>query len=543
MESENSPKTKITITGKETKTDVFKPFIYSLLVAAGVVIGLGVARVSFDKHKSLTDSKSSKLDDIIDFVKYKYVDTVNTAQMNEIAIEKMLSSLDPHSVYIPASDMNNVNEELDGNFDGIGIEFYIVKDTITVVSAISGGPSEQIGIHAGDKIVKINDTIVAGIKIKNKDVTKKLKGPGGTKVKVTMLRANEKALLDFTIVRGKIPLHSIDASYLIDEKTGYIKINRFSSTTYNEFHKALRTLTDKKIERLVVDLRQNPGGYLQAATEIADELLGGEKLIVYTQGKSVGKNEYNAKRPGLFERGKLAILIDQYSASASEILSGAVQDWDRGTIVGRTSFGKGLVQEQYELADGSALRLTVARYYTPSGRSIQRPYSKDVADYYEEVYDRYDKGQFLHADTTRNDSLKYTTSGGRTVYGGGGIRPDVFVPIDTSADATFVYRIRSVMPEFVYSEFSSNPNLVEGYADFYAYKKGFDVTPEMMAKFKKYVQGIDPKLNETLFNKSQPKIARLMKAYFAKQKWQSDGFYFIENDDDNVINAALKSMQ
>jgi carboxyl-terminal processing protease len=543
MESENSPKTKITITGKETKTDVFKPFIYSLLVAAGVVIGLGVARVSFDKHKSLTDSKSSKLDDIIDFVKYKYVDTVNTAQMNEIAIEKMLSSLDPHSVYIPASDMNNVNEELDGNFDGIGIEFYIVKDTITVVSAISGGPSEQIGIHAGDKIVKINDTIVAGIKIKNKDVTKKLKGPGGTKVKVTMLRANEKALLDFTIVRGKIPLHSIDASYLIDEKTGYIKINRFSSTTYNEFHKALRILTDKKIERLVVDLRQNPGGYLQAATEIADELLGGEKLIVYTQGKSVGKNEYNAKRPGLFERGKLAILIDQYSASASEILSGAVQDWDRGTIVGRTSFGKGLVQEQYELADGSALRLTVARYYTPSGRSIQRPYNKEIEDYYEEVYDRYDKGQFLHADTTRNDSLKYTTSGGRTVYGGGGIRPDVFVPLDTSADATFVYRIRSVMPEFVYSEFSTNPNLVAGYSDFYAYKKDFDVTPEMMAKFKQYVQGIDPKLNETLFNKSQPKIARLMKAYFAKQKWQSDGFYYIENDDDNVINAALKSMQ
>jgi|JI9StandDraft_2_1071091.scaffolds.fasta_scaffold13190_3 carboxyl-terminal processing protease len=543
MESENSPKTKITITRKENTSSVFKPFIYSLILAAGVVVGLGIARVSFDKHKSLTDSKSSTLDDIIDFVKYKYVDTVNTNQMNEIAIEKMLSSLDPHSVYIPASEMNNVNEELDGNFDGIGIEFYVVKDTITVVSAISGGPSEQIGIHAGDKIVKINDTIVAGIKIKNKDVTKKLKGPGGTKVKVSVLRASEKNLLDFTIERGKIPLHSLDASYLIDEKTGYIKINRFSSTTYNEFHKALRLLTDKKIERLVIDLRQNPGGYLQAATEIADELLGGEKLIVYTQGKSVGKNEYNSKRPGLFERGKLAILIDQYSASASEILSGAVQDWDRGTIIGRTSFGKGLVQEQYELADGSALRLTVARYYTPSGRSIQRPYNKEIEDYYEEVYDRYDKGQFLHADTTHNDSLKYTTSGGRTVYGGGGIRPDIFVPLDTSADATFVYRIRSVMPEFVYSEFSANPNLVAGYADFYAYKKGFNVTPEMMAKFKKYVQGIDPKLNEVQFDKTQPKIARLMKAYFAKQKWQSDGFYYVENDDDKVIDAALNSMK
>lgn len=543
MVSENSTGPKITITKRGSNFDVYKPFIYSLLLAGGVIIGMAIARISFDKHKSITDTQSSKIEDIVDFVKYKYVDTVNTDQLNETAIERMLSSLDPHSVYIPASDMKNVNEELDGNFDGIGIEFFIVKDTITVVSAISGGPSEQIGIHAGDKIVKINDTIVAGIKIKNIDVTKKLKGPRGTMVKVSIMRAGEHKLLDFNIERGEIPLYSIDASYLIDDHTGYIKINRFSSTTYNEFHKALRTLTDKKIDRLVIDLRQNPGGYLQAATEIADELLGGEKLIVYTQGKAVGKNEYQSKRPGLFERGKLAVLIDQYSASASEILSGAVQDWDRGVIVGRTSFGKGLVQEQYELTDGSALRLTVARYYTPSGRSIQRPYTKEVEDYYEEVYDRYDKGQFLHADTTKNDSLMYKTAGGRIVYGGGGIRPDVFVPIDTSADATFVYRMRSLLPEFVYSEFSTNPNLLAGYADFYAFKKGFEVNKELIAKFKKYIIGVNPKLNEAQFNKADGRIAHLMKAYFAKQKWQTNGFYFIENENDQVLTTALKSIQ
>jgi carboxyl-terminal processing protease len=275
----------------------YKPFIYSLILAFGTLLGMAVSRMSADKHQSILKPTYSKIDQIMDFIKYKYVDTISKNQLEEQTIEELLSSLDPHSSYIPEKDMKSVSEELDGNFEGIGVEFYIVKDTITIVSAISGGPAESVGLQAGDRIITIDDTIVAGIKIQNKDVMRKLKGVGGTKVKVGVSRGGSNVLKSFTITRGEIPLYSIDATYLIDPKTGYIKINRFSASTISEFRKSLRSLTDQGIERLVLDLRQNPGGYLQAATEIVDELLGGEKMIVYTQGKSVGKMEYFSKNP------------------------------------------------------------------------------------------------------------------------------------------------------------------------------------------------------------------------------------------------------
>ena len=409
------------------------------------------------------------------------------------------------------------------------------------MSAISGGPAELVGVRAGDKIVKIEDTIVAGKKIKNEEVTHKLRGQGGTVVKIAIMRSGSKELKLFSITRGKIPLYSIDAGYMIDAKTGYIKINRFSATTHKEFKKKLKELNGLGLKNLIIDLRQNPGGYLNAATEIADELLDNEKLIVFTKGKSVDKMEYKAGVPGEFENGKLCILIDQGSASAAEILSGAVQDWDRGTIIGRTSFGKGLVQEQYELPDGSALRLTVARYYTPSGRCIQRPYNKGSDEYYNEVYERYQKGEFTHEDTTKGkDSTVYKTAKGRIVYSGGGIRPDVFVPLDTTEDFDYLFKIRAFIPEFVYKHYSAYPTMLDSYKTLSEYKQSYQIDVALSESFKELLKRQKFKMDEKRYGKLEGRVNEYLKAYLAKQKWQSDGFYYIINQDDKVMERALE---
>jgi carboxyl-terminal processing protease len=508
------------------------------------MLGLAVAYVTADKKTVLARTKYDKVQDIISFVKLKYVDTVNTDQLTDQVIEKMLSTLDPHSVYIPKKDLEQTNESLEGNFEGIGIEFYIVQDTITVVSAINGGPAELVGIRAGDKIVQIEDTIVAGKKIKNEDVTHKLRGEGGSKVKVLVMRSGGGGLMTFTITRGKIPLYSIDASYMIDAKVGYIKINRFSATTHKEFKHKLKELNEKGMKSLIIDLRQNPGGYLNAATEIVDELLEGEKLIVYTKGKSADKLEYKSGIPGEFENGKLCVLIDQGSASASEILSGAVQDWDRGTIIGRTSFGKGLVQEQYELPDGSALRLTVARYYTPSGRCIQRPYGKGTEEYYNEINDRFKKGDFIHEDTTKSaDTTVYRTAHGREVHGGGGIKPDIFVPLDTAQDFDYLYRIRVFIPEFIYKQYSARPDMLDGYQSLATYGAGYRVPAAMQEAFVESMKAQKFDLDPARYHKLLPRVEEYLKAYLAKQKWQSDGFYYIINQDDIVMTKALEQFK
>ena len=522
----------------------YMPLIFSLLIVLGIILGLTIAKITADKKSPLSQGKYDKIEDIISFVKLKYVDTVNTEQLTDQAIEKMLATLDPHSVYIPRKDVEQTNESLDGNFEGIGIEFYIVQDTITVVSAISGGPAELVGLRAGDKIVKIEDTVVAGKKIKNEEVTHKLRGQGGTLVKIAVMRSGSRDLKPFTITRGKIPLYSIDAGYMIDARTGYIKVNRFSATTHKEFKKKLKELNEQNMKSLIIDLRQNPGGYLNAATEIADELLDNEKLIVYTKGKSVDKMEYKAGIPGEFENGKLCVLIDQGSASAAEILSGAVQDWDRGTIIGRTSFGKGLVQEQYELPDGSALRLTVARYYTPSGRCIQRPYNKGSEEYYNEVYERYQKGEFMHEDTTKSkDSTVYKTAKGRIVYSGGGIRPDIFVPLDTTEDFDYLYKMRAFIPEFVYKHYSAEPTMLDGYTTLAAYNTGFHIDASLSQSFKESIKVQKFELDEKRYAKLENKVNEYLKAYLAKQKWQSDGFYYIINQDDKVMERALETFK
>lgn len=528
---------------KPSTSNPYAPFIYALILAFGVMLGFVINTVTVGKQ-ALVRNSYNKIDDIMNYISLKYVDTIDRTELTDKTISEMLSNLDPHSVYIPAKDVSEMNESLEGNFEGIGIEFFIVQDTITVVTPIVGGPSELAGLKAGDRIIKIEDTIVAGVKVKDTDVKHKLRGPKGTTVKVSVLRAGRDKLIDFNISRNTIPLYSVDASFMLNKETGYIKISNFSSTTHEEFVDKLHEMEGKGMKKLVIDLRGNPGGYLQAATSIADELIAGDKLLVYTKGKAYDRQDYRATKPGVFERGPVTILIDQGSASASEILSGAIQDWDRGTIIGRTSFGKGLVQEQYELADGSALRLTIARYYTPSGRCIQRPYDKGTDEYYNETYERYLRGEFVHEDSLPSaDTTLYKTNNGRRVYGGGGIRPDIFVPIDTSADNEYVYSLRSYVPEFVYKYTSLHPDLLDKYQTKEAFKEGFDVNEDLLKEYYTYAIAAGLKRNTAKENaKVTERLKQNLEAFIAKQKWRLEGYYYIVNDSDNVIKTALQDL-
>jgi carboxyl-terminal processing protease len=521
----------------------YAPFIYALLLAFGVMLGYAINSITAGKQTILTRNYD-KIEDVLNYISIKYVDTINRTQLVNKSIDKILSNLDPHSVYIPARDVSEMNEQLEGNFEGIGIEFFLVEDTITVVSAIPGGPSEIIGIKAGDRIVKIDDSIVAGIKIKEADVKHRLRGPKGTHVKVSVLRSGKKDLLVFDIGRDKIPLYSVDAAYMIKKDIGYIRIGTFSSTTHEEFVQKFRELRDKGLKKLIIDLRGNPGGYLQAATAIADELISGEKLLVYTKGKAYGRQDYNASKPGLFEQGDLCVLIDQGSASASEILSGAIQDWDRGTIIGRTSFGKGLVQEQYELRDGSALRLTVARYYTPSGRCIQRPYDKGTDEYYNDINERFQRGEFVQEDTSAGkDTTVYQTAKGRRVYGGGGIRPDVFVPMDTSAENEYLYALRSFVPEFVYKYSSTHAGLLEQYKSEDDFVSKFNVPENMETEFYTYAKTAGLIDNKDKDKKIKDKLDLSLKALLAKQAWRMEGYYEVINQNDKVVKVAVERME
>ncbi|HLP51011.1 MAG TPA: S41 family peptidase [Chitinophagales bacterium] len=528
---------------QQKSTNPYAPFIYALVLSFGVLLGFVVNTLTGGKQ-AVMSSRYDKIEDILNYIDQKYVDTINRTQLMDKTINEMLANLDPHSVYIPAQDVSEANEGLEGNFEGIGIEFFIVQDTITVVTAISGGPSEMVGIKAGDRIIKINDSTVAGIKIKDTDVKHRLRGPKGTKVKVSVLRAGAPKLLDYSISRDKIPLYSIDASYMIGTDIGYIRISQFGATTHQEFVEKLRNLEEEGMKKLIIDLRGNPGGYLQAATSIADELIAGDKTIVYTDGKAYDRQDYKASKEGMFEKGPLVVLIDQGSASASEILSGAIQDMDRGTVIGRTSFGKGLVQEQYDLPDNSAIRLTVARYYTPSGRSIQRSYAKGSEEYYNEIYDRYARGEFVHEDSiSSKDTVIYKTSKGRIVYGGGGIRPDIFVPIDTSADNDYFYAVRAFIPEFVYKYSSRNADQLEKYKTVNDFKNGFTVSPALVNEFYQYAQTAGLKRNEVKEKKVEEKVKLNLKAFFAKQIWRMDGYYNITNSDDKVITKAVETLK
>lgn len=535
---------EIKTTRPQQKINVWQPLIYALVLVMGILLGLLLFMINTGKQKPFIDSKRDRLDEILTYIQFKYVDTVNTNKLYETAVQEMLASLDPHSVYIPARELARENESLEGNFEGIGIEFNIFDDTIMVVTPIAGGPSEEVGLKSGDLIVKINDTLVCGIKIKNEDVIRKLRGKKDTRVKVSVLRKPANQIIDFTITRNTIPIYSVDAAIMLDTTVGYIKINRFSATTHKEFKKEIYKLIENGMKQLIIDVRQNPGGYLNAAAEIADELLRGEKLIVYTEGSAYKRQDYIGGREGLFEKGTLVILIDQGSASASEILAGAIQDWDRGTIIGRTSFGKGLVQEQFPLNDGSALRLTVARYYTPSGRCIQRPYDKGKIAYNEDFLKRYEDGSLLQEDTIHaSDSLIYKTSKGRVVYGGGGIHPDVFSAFDSSVLSVVFAEAAAFVAEFTYKTYPKYEATISKYKSIEEFATNFSVSNELLEQYLDFVKQHAPKADVTKFEPYHAKLKSRIKAFFGRQRWHNEGYFYLMKGEDNDLKKAMEVLR
>lgn len=525
----------------------FRPLWYALFITAGIVIGISL-NGSFNGSRNILFSRSTpsgfnKINDVINYIRQEYVDTINQRQIVDNTITQILQNLDPHSSYIPADELKSVNEPLEGNFEGIGIEFHIQNDTIMVVSTIAGGPSETIGLRPGDRIVEVDGKNVAGIGIKNEDVFKYLRGQEGTKVAIKVKRSGLSKLLDFTIVRGKIPIRSIETAFMASPNTGYIKISRFAANTYEEFMDALNKMKEQSAQNLIIDLRGNPGGYLDAATALANEFLKGKKLIVYTQGKARPRKEYYSNGEGTFENGKLFVLIDEGSASASEILSGALQDWDRAEIIGRRSFGKGLVQEQTLFPDGSAMRLTVARYYTPTGRSIQKPYTDGTLAYDDEVIERYKHGEMINADSTHfNDSLKYKTPGGKIVYGGGGIMPDIFVPIDTTSDNEFSRAVFAfgIVSKFCYDYVDHNRNLLGVYKTLEQYEKNFKTEPKVFSDFIAYAISNKIRPDEKNIASSKSLISNQLKANIARLLFGNDGYYRITLQEDKAYKIAVE---
>ncbi|OFX88599.1 MAG: peptidase S41 [Bacteroidetes bacterium GWF2_33_16] len=474
-----------------------------------------------------------------------YVDTVNSPQLVETAIINVLKELDPHSVYIPEKEVKEMNQPLEGNFEGIGIQFNLLKDTIFVISPISGGPSEKVGLRAGDRIIKINDEIVAGKNISTTGVRDRLLGDKGTKVNVTIKRKGVAEPLVFTITRDKIPIYSVDAAYLIDKNIAYIKINRFALTTVDEFVEKMKTLKGNGATSLILDLRDNGGGFLDKAIELADHFLDDKKLIVYTEGMRAPKNENFATNNGIFQEGNIIILIDEGSASASEIVAGAVQDWDRGIIIGRRSFGKGLVQKPFYLPDGSMIRLTIARYHTPTGRVIQKPYTEGNDKYDLELLKRYNQGELLNKDSISfPDSLKYNTlKNNRVVYGGGGIMPDIFVPIDTTSVTPYYSKIlrQGVLNSFVLEYVDKNrKSLRSTYPDFNKFNSKFEVNELILSELVAY--GTDNKIEATAdeIEKSKADLALVIKALIARDLWEMSEYFQIINVRDKGFNKAIE---
>lgn len=531
------------------KFRVWLPFIFALLLAAGIYIGMKLNE-PFNNQKSFFSFRTgqfNKINDVVNYISQEYVDTVNQKKLVESTIEDMLHQLDPHSAYIPAEDLQAMNEPLEGNFDGIGVEFHVQQDTIMVVAAVSGGPSEQLGIRSGDRIVRVEDRNVAGIHITNTQVTQMLRGPSGTKVRVGIYRRGNPKIVEYTITRGKIPVFSVDVSYMLDEKTGYIKVSHFAEHTYEEYINAFTKLKEKGLQSLILDLRGNPGGYLKTAIQIADEFLPAGKLIVYTQGHARPKESFGSSARGFFEKGKLIVLIDEGSASASEIVSGAVQDWDRATIVGRRSFGKGLVQEQSSFPDGSAIRLTIARYYTPTGRSIQKPYNEGYDEYENELYHRIKKGELNSSDSVHfSDSLKYTTPGGKVVYGGGGIMPDVFVPLDTAGISSMYTEVngKGLIVQYAYDYLDMHrKEITEKFPDFESFRQHFQIGDDAYKKFIEYALKNGIKKDESGQTYSSSLIRTQLKALIARQIWKNEGFYPIIHELDATLKKAEELMK
>ncbi|MCD6065500.1 MAG: hypothetical protein K0S33_326 [Bacteroidetes bacterium] len=531
--------------GQRRNFNPYTPIWVSLILVIGVVLGTFFNFRQNTNAVSPTAHSGGKIDNVIDFITQNYVDKIDADSLQDMTLLAMLHSLDPHSDYIPAQDLEMVNEPLQGNFDGIGVEFNILNDTITVVTPISGGPSEKVGVLAGDKLVKVDGANVAGVKITNKQVFDKLRGSRGTKVKISVKRNGSKQLLDFTITRGEIPIYSVDVSYMVNNEIGYIKISRFAATTYEEYLKAFNTLKKQGMKKLIIDLRGNGGGYLNAAVDIADELLKKGMRIVYTQGKASPRKDYKATDKGGYENDPLVILIDEGSASASEILAGATQDNDRATIVGRRSFGKGLVQEQLEMPDGSAIRLTTARYYTPTGRCIQKSYANGNVAYAEEEFHRYENGELLSADSIKfADSLKFKTPAGKIVYGGGGIMPDVFVGIDTSFRSTWLNKVAyaGLINEFAFQEVDRDRSRYKGYKSAKEFEKNYTPGTEVLNRFIAYAEKNGIKRDEGGIKRSTGYLSIQIKALMGRSLFGNEAYYPISSKNDRMLEKAVNSL-
>lgn len=528
-------------TPSNKRLQIWLPLLFAAVLALGMYLGTRLQQIQQPGTRILLRN-NSKVDQILQLIQNRYVDTVDAAFITDQAIQDLLTQLDPYSAYIPAAHYEEANQPLEGNFEGIGIEFYKLNDTILVVSAISGGPSEQVGIRGGDKIIEVDGEKVAGINISNDDVIKKLRGKKGSKVKVSVKRNGQAELLGFTITRDRIPIYSVDVAYLLNPTTGYIKINKFSATTADEFREAFLKLKQQgAIEALVLDLRGNPGGYLDAAIRLADEFLPAGKLITYTQGRTQPRRDFKATGSGLYESGKLTILIDEGSASASEIVSGAIQDHDRGTIIGRRSFGKGLVQEQFDLRDGSAVRLTVSRYYTPSGRSIQKPYERG-GERGDDFFERLDRGELFSADSIRlADSTVFRTASGRIVYGGGGIIPDTFVPADSNKFSDFTNELLNsgTLIQFSYQYADQRREELKKFADAAAFVAGFQVKESDIQSLLRFAESEGLKPPNTSWRKDLPALQLFLKANLGRQLYGNDAYYPTMHQRDSTLKKAV----
>ncbi|MFW6351694.1 MAG: S41 family peptidase [Bacteroidota bacterium] len=528
----------------------YLPILFAIVLAAGDIIGLSL---NFNTKPRVAEERNffsiglgngnDKVSDIINYIDDSYVDSVDQDELTEEAIVSLLSNLDPHSSYIPAESFRDLNDPLMGSFEGIGIEFNMITDTVVVINPVPGGPSEKVGLMAGDRIIRVEDEIIAGKEINTQDVVRKLKGPKGTEVNVSVMRRGVDDLLEFTITRDEIPSYSLDIAYMIDSRTGYIKLGQFSATTHSEFQTAMDRLKRNGMQQMILDLRGNGGGFLDAAIKLADEFLTPESLIVYTQGRMRPKTIANAKRNGGFEEQPLIVLIDEWSASASEIIAGAIQDHDRGLVVGRRSFGKGLVQEQVQLEDGSALRLTVARYYTPSGRSIQKPYENGNEEYYADFMERYRHGELETADSIQfNDSLKYTTQSGRIVYGGGGIMPDVFVPLQVEQTNGYFNEMsnRGLIYRFAFDYADQYRKDLKKFDDAESFVENFTINQNIINQFIQFGEENGVSYHAEEFEAAKTLINSQIKAYVGRNIFGNDAFYPVINNDDPAVNKALE---